>query len=70
MSNTLVRDNPFEVIDGRSSTYTKLSTGDFRINYSWNLASNLSGMSFIHTTIEDLAKWDEHFYKQDNKTLN
>lgn len=68
MSNTLVRDNPFEMIEGRSSTYTKLDNGNFRINYSWGLASNLSGMSFIHTTIEDLAKWDSYFYKQNKES--
>ncbi len=70
MSNTLVRDDPFEIIEGRSSTYTKLNNGFFRINHSWGLASNLSGMSFIHTTIEDLAKWDAHFYKENDKSFN
>jgi CubicO group peptidase (beta-lactamase class C family) len=64
MQHTQVRDNPMQIIPGRAATYTTLEGGGFRINHSWGLASDLAGMSFIHTTIEDLARWDTNFFKE------
>lgn len=64
MHHTQVRDDPMRVVPNRASTYTPLATGGYRINYAWGLASGLAGMSFVHTTVEDLARWDANFFTE------
>ncbi|WP_170940695.1 serine hydrolase domain-containing protein [Pseudoalteromonas sp. NBT06-2] len=60
MKDTFFNDNYNEVILNRASGYKKLESGSYEINMT-----NLSwvGDGGLHTNIQDLAIWDNHFYQ-------
>ncbi len=59
MKNTFFSDEPTEIVKNRADGYSKDKEG----NYFTNM-TNLFwvGDGGLHTTIEDMAKWDAYFY--------
>lgn len=64
MHRTEVRDDWTRPIRGAARSYTPMGDSGYRVNHAWGRASGLGGMSFIHTTVEDLALWDRNFYQE------
>ena len=63
MNNTIVRDDPLMIVPNRASNYTTQKAGGYQLNYVWGL-TKVMGPGNIHTTLEDLAKWDANFYDE------
>ncbi|TMN88054.1 penicillin-binding protein [Pseudoalteromonas phenolica] len=63
MSNTFFSDEPTEIVRNRADGYSKNNEGEYFTNMT-----NLFwvGDGGLHTTVEDMAKWDAYFY---NPTL-
>jgi len=59
MANTVFLDSPLPVIENRASGYDMLGRRYVRDESS----SYWVGDSRLHTTIDDLHKWDRHFYE-------
>ncbi|MCW8879772.1 MAG: beta-lactamase family protein [Kangiellaceae bacterium] len=59
MHNTFFSDNPIEIVKNRASGYKPNDEG----NYDTDM-TNLFwvGDGGIHTTVEDMLKWDQNFY--------
>ena len=58
MKNTLVFDNPFEVIGNKATAYF---SNDGQNHSTNNLFSSVYGSTGIYTTLEDLNKWAKNF---------
>ena len=58
MSNTFFSDDPVEIVKNRASGYRP--EGDGYVTDMTNLF--WVGDGGLHTNVEDLAKWDQHFY--------
>jgi CubicO group peptidase (beta-lactamase class C family) len=63
MKNTLVRSDPLTIVPNRASNYTSRKEGGYNLNYVWAF-TKVMGPSSVHTTLEDLAKWDTNFYDE------
>ncbi len=63
MNNTIVRDDPLIIVPNRASNYTTQKAGGYQLNYVWGF-TKVMGPSNVHTTLEDLAKWDANFYDE------
>jgi hypothetical protein len=63
MNNTLVRSDPLTIVPNRASNYTSRKEGGYNLNYVWGF-TKVMGPSSVHTTLEDLAKWDTNFYDE------
>lgn len=59
MNHTHIRDDHSEVTKGEALGYERGSDAAFHLSVP-NL--DTVGPTFVYTTIEDLAKWDENFY--------
>lgn len=60
MTQTLYRDQHNSIVPGRALAYDPKEHGDgFTINVSY---FEQTGDGAIHTSVEDLVKWDENFY--------
>ncbi len=68
MNNTLVFDNPFEVIGNKAIAYY---SNDGTSHSKNNLFSSVYGSSGIYTTLSDLNRWAKNFThpKVGNKTI-
>ena len=60
MTSTFFSDEPTEIVKNRADGYSKNKAGKYFTNMT-----NLFwvGDGGLHTTIEDMAKWDAYFYK-------
>ncbi|MCI0456837.1 MAG: beta-lactamase family protein [Gemmataceae bacterium] len=59
MTRTVFQDDHRMIIKGRASSYGPAPGGGFeRILYG----AGRAGPGNLHTTVEDLARWDRHFY--------
>ena len=58
MKNTLVLDNPFEVIGNKATAYFSNDGQNYSTN---NLFSSVYGSTGIYTTLADLNKWANNF---------
>lgn len=59
MANTFYSDDPTEIVKNRASGYKKRKGGGYQIdmtNLFW------VGDGGLHTTLDDLLKWDKNFY--------
>jgi CubicO group peptidase (beta-lactamase class C family) len=63
MNNTIVRSDPLTIVPNRASNYTPRKDGGYKLNYVWGF-SKVMGPGSVHTTLEDLAKWDANFYDE------
>ena len=63
MTTTIVRDNPLLPVPNRASNYTAVKDRGYMINYVWGF-SKVMGPFSIHTTVQDLARWDSNFYQE------
>jgi len=61
MTSTLVRDDPAGPIPKRAVNYTLKPDGTYEPNRVWDRAYS-AGVSNVHTSIEDLSKWDRNFF--------
>ncbi|MHC4909442.1 MAG: serine hydrolase domain-containing protein [Planctomycetota bacterium] len=61
MHDTFVRDGPAPVVPHLTRYYTPLDDGTYRQNHAWQRTSGIGGMSFVHSTADDLARWDANF---------
>jgi CubicO group peptidase (beta-lactamase class C family) len=60
MTQTLYRDQHASIVPGRALAYDPKEHGDgFTINVSY---FEQTGDGAVHTSVEDLLKWDENFY--------
>src|SRR5205807_2217465 len=60
MSQTLYRDQHSSIVPGRALAYDPKEHGDgFTIDVSY---FEQTGDGAVHTSVEDLLKWDENFY--------
>src|SRR6266702_7861786 len=60
MSQTLYRDQHSSIVPGRALAYDPKERGDgFTIDVSY---FEQTGDGAVHTSVEDLLKWDENFY--------
>jgi len=59
MVHTLIRDNHMQTIAHRASAYDDLGSGEYAIDMG---NGTITGDGLVHTTVADLAKWDENFY--------
>jgi CubicO group peptidase (beta-lactamase class C family) len=64
MNRTVLRDDPMLLVPGRATNYTPLQGGGYRGNVAWALTRDLPGPGYIHTTVEDLSRWDANFYDE------
>lgn len=62
MRRTEIRISPRVTAPGLATTYTPLPDSGYRVNTAWALTTDIAGMGFLHTTVEDLAAWDGAFY--------
>lgn len=60
MHNTFFADDPIEIIKNRAYGYAKNESGEY-INNMTNVF--WVGDGGLHTTIQDIQKWDRQFYK-------
>ncbi len=60
MSHTHFRDDHAEVIRGEALGYEKNAAGTLRLAVT---NFDTVGATSLYTTVEDLARWDENFYK-------
>jgi len=61
MARTDVRDDPTGPIPTRAVNYTLKSDGSYAASRVWDRAY-AGGVSNVHTSIEDLTKWDRNFF--------
>ena len=59
MMNTHFRDDHAEIVKNNAYGYEPEKTGTFRLS---NTNFDTVGATSLHTTVEDLALWDENFY--------
>jgi len=59
MKNTHFRDDHAEIVKNNAYGYTPEKDGTFRLS---NTNFDTVGPTSLHTTVEDLALWDENFY--------
>ena len=59
MMNTHFRDDHAEIVKNNAYGYEPEKTGSFRLS---NTNFDTVGATSLHTTVEDLALWDENFY--------
>lgn len=60
MNNTFFSDEPNEIVKNRASGYKQNEKGEYQTdmtNLFW------VGDGGLHTSLDDLLKWDQHFYK-------
>ncbi len=60
MNDTFFSDDPTEIVKNRASGYKHNGKGGYQIdmtNLFW------VGDGGLHTTLDDLLKWDKHFYE-------
>jgi CubicO group peptidase (beta-lactamase class C family) len=60
MTNTFVR-YPTDAVPQRAINYTGRRSGGYTPNRVWDRAYG-AGVANVHTSIEDLAKWDRNFF--------
>ena len=60
MSHTHFRDDHAEVIRGEALGYERNAAGAFRLSVT---NFDTVGATSLYTTVEDLANWDENFYR-------
>ncbi|MEJ7813443.1 MAG: serine hydrolase [Gemmatimonadaceae bacterium] len=59
MASTQYRDDHASVVPGRATAYEPADSGRFKIDMSdWEQ----TGDGAVHTTVEDLVRWDQNFY--------
>jgi CubicO group peptidase (beta-lactamase class C family) len=59
MTRTLFRDDHTSLVPGRATAYAPADSGRFTIDMSdWEQ----TGDGAVHTTVEDLVRWDQNFY--------
>lgn len=63
IGRTQVRTSPRILAPGLATTYTALPDSGYSVNHLWARTSGIAGMGFLHTTVEDLARWDAAFYE-------
>lgn len=61
MARTQVRDDPSATVPKRAVNYTLKADGTYAVNHVWDRAY-AAGVSNVHASIEDLAKWDRNFF--------
>ena len=61
MKQTAIRDDHMQLIAHRASAYDDFGDGEYGIDMS---DSTITGDGLVHTTVTDLARWDENFYTQ------
>jgi len=59
MTNTHFRDDHAEIVKNNAYGYEPEKGGSFRLS---NTNFDTAGATSLHTTVEDLALWDENFY--------
>jgi CubicO group peptidase (beta-lactamase class C family) len=59
MKNTHFRDDHSEIVKNNADGYQKVKDGQYRLS---NTNFDTVGATSLHTTVEDLAIWDENFY--------
>ena len=59
MAHTQHRDDHTFLIPRRVQAYSRTQNGGYRLNMSY---AEETGDGMVHTTIEDLQRWDENFY--------
>ena len=59
MTHTQFRSDHTSLIANRALAYEREEDGTFRLNVSY---AEQNGDGMVHTSIEDLQKWDENFY--------
>ncbi len=59
MTNTHFRDDHAEIVKNNAYGYETEKRGPFRLS---NTNFDTAGATSLHTTVEDLALWDENFY--------
>jgi len=59
MTNTHFRDDHAEIVKNNAYGYETEKGGPFRLS---NTNFDTAGATSLHTTVEDLALWDENFY--------
>jgi len=59
MMNTHFRDDHAEIVKNNAYGYESEKRGSFRLS---NTNFDTAGATSLHTTVEDLALWDENFY--------
>jgi len=59
MTNTHFRDDHAEIVKNNAYGYKQEKGGPFRLS---NTNFDTAGATSLHTTVEDLALWDENFY--------
>ncbi len=59
MTNTAVRNDHTLLIPHRALAYSPGEKGGYKLNVSY---FEQTGDGAVHTSVEDLAKWDENFY--------
>lgn len=59
MAHTQHRDDHTFLIPHRVQAYSRTENGGYRLNMSY---AEETGDGMVHTTLEDLQKWDENFY--------
>ena len=59
MMNTHFRDDHAEIVKNNAYGYKSEKGGSFRLS---NTNFDTAGATSLHTTVEDLALWDENFY--------
>jgi len=59
MTHTQQRDDHTFLIPHRVQAYSPTENGGYRLNVSY---AEETGDGMVHTTLEDLQKWDENFY--------
>ena len=60
MTNTHFRDDHAEIVKNNAYGYEPEKGGSFRLS---NTNFDTAGATSLHTTVEDLALWDENFYQ-------
>lgn len=59
MTNTILYDNPNDIVKNRGVGYSPLEGGGYRLNI---LRLKVIGDLGVVTTVEDFFKWDQNFY--------
>jgi CubicO group peptidase (beta-lactamase class C family) len=59
MTHTLYRDDHTSLIPNRALAYEAAENGSYKLSVSYG---EETGDGMVHTSIEDLQKWDENFY--------
>jgi CubicO group peptidase (beta-lactamase class C family) len=61
MSRTLYRDDPDSPRPARAANHTRRADGRWVVNHVWDRGF-AAGAVGVHTSIDDLAKWDANFF--------